>query len=414
MNFVDNMESAVIKFGKQLFRDEKNAAIFSGIITAIAYLAILYIWGKKVPKEIFLVVLPLAAPVFEKPFLFLSYFLQARRSWMDNGQRERYWMISARAWCREIKKYSKCFVKIWRKENAWRILKADLFYHDTLSWLFMMIATTYFLPEINADINLYKILLGGEGFREIVITGLLGGVCFGLAVLGATILEVKFTDLSFCRFQRKLVSKYNFGKPEEYIEMLYVVFDKKPERENVERLQKKWRLVKEGNSEHVEYEIINHELEDFNNWRASLQIRKSTETGDSIQIAYEMPFSIKTEPTDAFRCFAVRKIKWKLCVNGFSMSEINSKLAEMKLVVGDVENFSLKYNRHYVYNPDNLSISIDDCRDEGICWIEAKIWPTGEFINVCRKLNEFVSRKLSFMPSTKRKINATKIFRLKK
>lgn len=415
MNFVDNMEDALISFGKQLFRDERNAAVFSMTITALVYLAIYLIWGKDAPQLLFVIVLPLAAPVFEKPFLFLAYFLQAKQMWEKVNQ-EMYEnflekqddpIVFPQKFVRGdiysmsgYKKYSECLSQVFREEDAWRILKADIMYHDTLSWLFMVIATTFFVPNIDTSIDLFIILTTGEGVKEILLTGLLGAVCFVLAVMGAAVLEVKVTDLMFKRFQKKLVEKFGFGEPEVYYELLYVLFGKEPDLRIFDEVKDEYNLGDKGISHHTEYEVVTHKLGKYNNWRGSIQIRQSTWSGNSLQVIFEEPFPIKTKNTDAFRCFAVKKMKWKKSITGEKIEDV---FEELSFIDSDTNVVPVNYNRTFTYNPDSLSISVDCLSEKQMCWFEVKMWPEKGFKKVFRKLNDLIMFETSARPLTKRK-----------
>lgn len=387
MEFIDKIEGAFIRFGKQLFRDEKNAAIFSFTITLLVYWLIWLIWGTEVPWVIFAIALPLAGPLFEKPFLFLAYFLQAKRMWRENEKSIKYW---------------DCFKTVWREEDAGRILKADIFYHDTLSWAFMLIFT-FFLPDLEVEFNFYAFITTGVGALGLVYAGITGGGSFALAVVGAAIIEVKMTAKSFDRFQRKLVDKLGFSKPESYIEMLYVGLSDMIRPEKINLLKSKWHLIKSGQARHSEEEIKNHRLKRYNNWRPSLQIRRSTETGISIQVIYEEPIKIKTEDTNAFRCFAVKKLKWKIAVDSLSKEETKKILTALGFIRDDVDIFSVEYERNYLYNPVDLSVSFDNSLDKKIFWIETKLWPHVFKDDFYRELNEFICIFFPVHPATKRK-----------
>ncbi len=382
LRLVTGTENPYVSFFRQLLRDEATA-VFSGAITAITYFVIWSVWGADAPKWLMLTALPLAAPVFEKPFLFLAYF---RGAWKREGG----------LW--------KNFLDVCREEKAWRMLKADLLYHDSIFSCLMFLSTLLFFPNMGEEApELYEILKTGQGLREVLSAGLLGVLCFGLAVGAAAALEVWVTDLQFRRFQQKLVRKYGFQQPKIYTELLYLVVDQTPSEALLQKLSSQFGLQEQGSSAHSEQEL-GHKLPRFNNWRPTLQIRSSNTSGRSLQVLYEMAMELSTNSERHFRCFVIRKLKWKMPL----AEEQSPPIAFIQDYVkedpkANDQTARLDYTRHYYFNPESISISVDQWTEKpSFYWIEVKAWENVSPEDL-RDINEIVSTWLPAQITTHRK-----------
>ena len=310
----EHEQSASMRIVKHLFGVELLSVGVSATITALAYWLIVRCLPDTWQHLAIYTILPISAPLFEKPVFLVPYvWVGLNRARKRNGR----WVLIS-AW-EDIK-------EVLRENEFLRILRADILYHDTgyTSILFLL---TVFVPVTSS-----------------VYAGVEAAIAFGIAVLLAAYLEVEFVNWRFHRLVKKL--KAQGGRCERYLEIRYLVMGLESARAALAKIKRfcqsqvdevaaikgiaPSQIVFHDPIEHSHqyWEVIGVTIPRFNDWHSYLLIRRS-EGQLGLHVAFWRTLILPPAEDSVTGLTCVEKIKIRFPLSEVSIDEVQQILARM-------------------------------------------------------------------------------------
>jgi hypothetical protein len=337
IKLIQKPESTVRKFFKQLFRDESIAAVFSGIVTLIAFLLVGERQEGVMAGIVFVAVLTLAGPVMEKGAFLIPYLRGGWQRYRAACPGCSFW------WC-----LMRSPIRFWRflgqelKEKEFlRILRADLLYHDTCYTLLMALGTSLLNPG------------------SFYAAAFLGAASFGLAVVAAAYLEVGYVEFRFRRFLKRLVSIG--GRLERFGELRFLVAGLNSAEFFLDKVRDPFKLSKDVKHQHCDWSVEGLNLPGFNVWKGYSQIRRSEE-GLKLHIVYYQTRQVSPSKEGVAGFTFIEKIKVTILLDGEpdgmtirkSLGPLASRLMGKEIAVKRL----FSYNRTFA-RQEGVSFAID-------------------------------------------------------
>ena len=366
---IDKPIHPIIRFGKQLTRDEMYAAIISALLTAAAYFIMTSMLN--MGAVAIAAILPFVGPVLEKPGLVAHYIKEGYQEHKEHGG-SLYQHIRT-ALC---------------DGRAWSTVRADILFHDPGYAGLMMLGMFVFTPQTVIAVGFLSVL------------SFVGGLVF------ATVLEVYYIEYTYNRHTKKLIKKGY--EQEKYYESRYLVTnDGEPDHKPMavfNKLKAHLDLPDVFEREYYDWYGKDGALM-FNGRECTTRYRErtSTEGGydetfgpkkSTTQIVYSRPGQLDKNGASLFRCYFIEKDKFSL---------IGEKTHE--------NEESLRFSRMVARDPKGLFITVD-CLNNGkpvdMYWIEVKVHP--ENLDMLLEANEYIAMMFPVQGTTHNKSRIVNTF----
>ena len=367
---------------KDLLRAESSALVLSFVATALAFEVIQFVWHNNPPGWIIGTVLPLVGPLTEKPGLAFPYAITASR----NLRRKRL------SFC---KHFPKEFWRTLKEENFFRIIRADILFHDTFYTSLVFLLTTFVLSILERFIP------------GTLAAGLIALVSFITAAFIASYLEYQIVDWRLRRmlryFRKKKATIIRYG------ERRYLKLHSGREALFLDKMSRKLGLKSGRHAEYQDTMIRKSNCPEFNDWDSFAQIRTGT-SGTNVQIiCYQTVVVPASEISQGFTY--VDKIKIRIDIPTASLKAVRQALGRYANLYLRAESYLdplFSFERDYVNNPDDVSIAVDTLKESEYVLVELKFWP--DQIAKAEELDHYTTYNLHVVSTTQPRAITTKMF----